>query len=309
MDTVTILRELWRLRLVVFGVSVLALLAGTAVLYKISFPPKLESRQHEVGLATIRILVDTPSSQVVEVAPKGSDSLGVRANIIASLMVDGVVKAAIAKRAGLPPEKLVGITEAATEPAPVGKPSGPRSFVLTTRVLTNAGGDQLPLIEMEAQAPDRAAAARLGAAAVAGLGDYLDSKAALQQVKHANRLQVTSFGAPQATTAARGPSKMIAIVAAMLVFVLGCAAALGFFAIAHAWRAASARERPADWRVDDELGFAPTDLARAREQRRVSLLDDRSENDWRPPGPTLVVPSSDDSRRPDADDEPWAERA
>lgn len=308
MDTVTILRELWRLRLVVCGVSLLALLAGTAVLYKVSFPPKLETRQHEVGLATMRILVDTPSSQVVEIAPKGSDSLGVRANIIASLMVDGVVKTAIAKRAGLPPEKLVGITEVATEPAPVSKPPGPRSFVLTTRVQMNAAGEQMPIIEVDAQAPDRAAAARLSAAAVAGLSAYLDSTAALQQVKDANRLKVTGFGAPQAETVVRGPSKIVAVLAAIFAFVLGCASVLGFFGVAHAWRAASARERP--WRVNDELGYAPTDIAIAKEQRRVSLLDDHSENDWRPPGPTtLVSPPSKDDRRPAADDGRWAESA
>ena len=42
-----------------------------------------------VGVATTRVLIDTPSSQVVDVSPKGSDTLGVRANLIASLMVDG----------------------------------------------------------------------------------------------------------------------------------------------------------------------------------------------------------------------------
>src|SRR4051812_43174100 len=124
MDIVTILRDLWRRRLLVVGVYLVALLAGTAVVYKISFPPKLESRKYDVGVATARILVDTPSSQVVEVAPKGSDSLGVRANLLASLMVDGNVKSAIAHRAGLDPSKLVGVSDAAEEPAPVSAPPG-----------------------------------------------------------------------------------------------------------------------------------------------------------------------------------------
>jgi hypothetical protein len=301
MDTVTILRELWRLRLAVFGIGLLALLAGTAVVYKISFPPKLESRQHEVGIATMRILVDTPSSQIVEVAPKGSDSLGVRANLLASLMVDGDVKEAIARRAGLPPEKLVGISEAAAEPAPASEPPGPKSYVLTTRVLTNAGGDQLPLIEMEAQAPDRAAAARLGAAAVAGLGDYLDSTAALQEIKDADRLKVSGMGAPQARTALRGPSKIIALVVTIFVFVLGCAGALGFFAVAHAWRAASAGEDPRDWHVEDELGGAADDWL----PPDPALVTPPAEADWRPDG----APPAEADWRPVASDEPWAKRA
>src|SRR5262245_43707122 len=111
MDTVTILRDLWRHRLLVAGVYLLAVLAGVAVLYKISFPPKLEGRKYDVGVAQARILLDTPSSQVVDVAAKGSDSLGVRANLIASLMVDGNVEAAIARRAGLQPDTLIGMTD------------------------------------------------------------------------------------------------------------------------------------------------------------------------------------------------------
>jgi hypothetical protein len=108
MELIMMLRDLWRRRILVGCAALLAVLAGTAVTYRISFPPKLESRKYEVGVATTRILVDTPSSQVVEVAPKGSDTLGVRANLLASLMVDGVVKTAIARRAGLRPDQLEG---------------------------------------------------------------------------------------------------------------------------------------------------------------------------------------------------------
>src|SRR5688500_15087826 len=113
MDTVTILRDLWRARWVVLFVWFVALLAGMGVLYKISWPLTLETRKYEVGVATTSILIDTPSSQVVEIAPKGSDTLGVRANLIASLMVDGTLKATIARNAGLKSDDLVGISSTA----------------------------------------------------------------------------------------------------------------------------------------------------------------------------------------------------
>ena len=99
MDTVTILRELWRRRSLVLGVGIVAVLVGLLIMYQATFPPK--PRQHSVGVATTSILVDTPSSAVVDVAPKGSDTLGVRANVLASVMVDGDVKAEIAQAAGL----------------------------------------------------------------------------------------------------------------------------------------------------------------------------------------------------------------
>ena len=280
MDTVTILRDLWRLRRAVVIVAMLALVAGTAVLYKISFPPNLESRRYDVGHATARILVDTPSSQVVEVAPKGSDTLGVRANLLASLMVDGVVKSAIAHRAGLPPSELVGISEAASEPVPVTKAPSRRDFVLTTRVLTNTGGDQLPIIEIEAQAPDRSGAARLGAAAIAGLRDYLDSKAARQQVPDADRLQVTGLGAPQADTEVRGPAPAIAVLVVLVVFGFGCLWMLIVLALVRNWRSASAR--------DEEP---------AADEAPLHQVDDP--DDWlaAEPRPTLLLPRSADTRQ------------
>ena len=88
MDTVTILRDLWRLRCSCLGVTCSPCWPAR--------PSSTRSRSRRSSRAAstrrrghARILVDTPSSQVVEVAPKGSDTLGVRANLLASLMVDG----------------------------------------------------------------------------------------------------------------------------------------------------------------------------------------------------------------------------
>jgi hypothetical protein len=245
MDTVTMLRDLWRLRLCVAGVCLLAVLAGAAVLYKVSFPP--QSRSYDVGTATARILVNTPSSQVVAVSPRGSELLGWQADLLASLMVDGAIKTAIAQRASLQPNQIVGVTDAVTSPsasgpAPVSAPSGPRAFVLTTHVLTDSAGNNVPIIELDAQAPNQAAAARLADAAIGGLTDYLGSQAALERVPDANRLQVTDLGV-QAATETRGPSHLIAIAAVILVFGLGCASILGILALIRAFRASFPRAR------------------------------------------------------------------
>ena len=104
MDTVKILRELTRHRLLLSAACLLALLVGAAVLYTPSLPPK--SRDYTVGVASASILLDTPSSQVVDVAPRGSDTLGNRANLLASLMVDGDVKNTIAHDAGINPPTI-----------------------------------------------------------------------------------------------------------------------------------------------------------------------------------------------------------
>lgn len=240
MDTVTILRELWRVRLLVVGVCVLALLAGAAVRYQPSFPPK--SRQYDVGVANTSILLDTPSSQVVDVAPKGSDTLGMRANLLASLMVDGVVKTAIAQNAGLNPNELIGTSTSVTD-QPVSHATNPRAPRLTTQVITDNSGAQLPIITVQTQANDAAAAVKLAMAAVTGLQGYLNSKAATEQIPDAQRLHVTGLGVPQAETATRGPSSILAVGAVIFVFGLGCAAILGVLALIRGWRAASPPER------------------------------------------------------------------
>ena len=77
MDTVTVLRALWRRRLFVAIVAIVALLAGVMVKYQL---PSLQSRSYEVGISSAHILVDTPSSQVVNVSPRGSDTTAARAD-------------------------------------------------------------------------------------------------------------------------------------------------------------------------------------------------------------------------------------
>jgi hypothetical protein len=292
MDTVSVLRDLWRHRILVAGVAVVALLAGFAVLYKL---PSLEPRSYQVGVATARILVDTPSSQVVEIAPKGSESLGVRANLLASLMVDGVVKAAIAERAGLRPDELVGISTSVSEPQ-AAPPRNRRAHVLTTRVATDNDGAQLPIIEIEAQAADVATAAKLADAARKGLGDYLDSKAAAQRIPDAERLQVSGLGAPQAEMAARGPKAVFAAFAAFFVFGVGAACIIVFFALVRAWRTASAQEAATRYYVPDEVW---DDVS--GDPARAPARDDWSDDWISPASPALVaVPPPGDGDEPQA---------
>lgn len=246
------LRDLWRHRPYVVGVAVLAIVAGLVVMYRI---PSFDSRKYDVGVASAHILVDTPSSQVVEVAPPGSEMLGEQAALVASLMVDGTIKSAIAQQAGLRPNQIVGVTSAVTQPsasgpAPVSAPSGPGAFVVTTNVLTDSAGNDLPIIELSVQAPTPADATRLLDASIAGLRDYLDSQAAVEKVPDAHRLQITSLGLTPASSAARGPSNAIALGVVIAVLVLGCVSILVVLALIRGWRAAAAYEQVAE---DQEL--------------------------------------------------------
>jgi capsular polysaccharide biosynthesis protein len=257
MEFVTILRELWHRRTYVALVALLALLVGAAVAFKL---PTLKSRTYTVGVADARVLVDTPRSQVLEVAPNGSDTLAMRANLIANLMAEGVVKDAIAKRAGLKPDQLEGVAQTTTAGG-TGDATTPKSFeveqrVLTTRVIMTLEGDQLPIIDIETQAPTTAEAAKLANASVAGLRDFINSKAASEQVPEAKRLKFTPLGPAQAGELRRGPGVPIAILATLFVFFGGCAVMLVVLALARGWRAVEEEEFLSD--VFDDDPFEPS---------------------------------------------------
>lgn len=305
MDAVTTLRELWRRRRYVAAVCAIALVAAAAFTFN--------SHRYSVSVASVRILVDTPSSQVVQVAPKGSDTLGTRADLLASVMIDGTVKSDIANRAGLQPGQLVGVTDAATQPsatgpAPVSTPTGPQAYVLSTQVLTDSAGNELPIIEVDAQAPTATAATKLADAAVTGLRAYLDSTAALQRVAQPDRLQLIGLGAPQASTEVRGSSRAIGLVIAILVLVVGCGVILAVVALVRGWRAASVREQageraaPIGMQADDSNPSPPVQPLTADDEVPAFEDDapvwddvlgpDEPYFEQRPPSPSRKQPSN-----------------
>jgi hypothetical protein len=274
-ESVTILRELWRRRLLVVVVAIFAIAAGWLLAFEPTFP--LKSRGYDVGLASARVLVDTPQSQVVEVAPEGSETLGSRASVLANLMIDGELKAQIERRAGLRPNQLIATSEA------VGGVDGTvpltrNSYVLTTGVVVNSDLAQLPLLKVETQAPDPAKAAKLGDAAVAGLTAYLESKASSQRIPTERRLNVNGLGPAQAHLARRGPGPVMGAAAALFVFLAGCAAILALSSLIRAWRVAAATDRDEKKRgrapngfLDEERSSGADTLARKPSKAGVRL--------------------------------------
>jgi hypothetical protein len=282
-DTVTILRQLWRFRLLVAVVAVVAILVGLLVSYKL---PSMESRKYEVGVATARILVDTPASQVVDVAPKGSDSLGPRANLLSSLMVDGEIKTEIAKRSGLRPEQLIGISQSVAAPSVAAPRIARDSFVLSTEVTTIPNGGWLPIIEIETQAPTKEAAGRLANAAVDGLREFLDSKAAAEAVPNAERLRVNGLGIAQAQLVTRGPRLLFSLIAMVFVFGAGCATILVLSGLIRALRSGETAPVPVAHFVEH-----PFDSRHAARANGTLVVDGEAEQ-WPPPDkPVYVIPS------------------
>jgi hypothetical protein len=245
MEFVTVLRELWTRRLIVAGVAVVALLAGLFVAFQ---PPDLRSRQYDVGVASARALVDTPSSAVVDLGGE-EDSTAVamlpgRAALLATVMVSSPLKEEIAKRAGIPADKLIAVAAGTT---PSGRAASPdkaqkvddrEAYRLSVQFETD-----LPLLMISTQAPDPAVAQKLADGAIASLVDHLQSVAGVEGVPDARRLTVKQLGPARAAIETRGPRRLFALVLAFFVFGIGCAAIIGVSWFRRTWRLAAELEK------------------------------------------------------------------
>jgi capsular polysaccharide biosynthesis protein len=266
-QSVKILRVLWRRRILVVLVAIVALAIGMFTAYRPGPPP--ERRSYTVGVATASVLLDTPRSQVVEVAPEGSDALASRANVLANLMTDGEIKDTIVRRAGLTPAKVVASSEspdiAAAPPVLTA-----RSIAYSTGVALTSDMAELPIIRVRTQAPDVAQAIKLANAAVQGLTEYLDGKAADEGVSSQRRLRVRALGTAQGHTSTRGPGRMMGVAVSIVVFAMGCGLILALTALIGGWRAAVALERRMEAANEDRThasGALETDERHRLEKR------------------------------------------
>src|SRR5215218_6424795 len=264
-NAVSILRELWRRpRLEVAALALVALVIGWLVAYQPSLPPK--SRQYLVGTSSVRILIDTADSRVVAIAPPdqptAGENLGGHASLLAQLLSQGDAKAAVARHAGVAPDKLIMI--APTEPGQEAESPVRHSRtadVLVVHTLNDDSGEPLPIIGIDAQAADGERAARLASAAVAGLQGYLKSKYAANGVPPGRQLRVRALSVPQGRDVTRGPGTTLGIGVAILVFGLLCALLLIVLAIARHWRAAWVAEQQLAQNVRSSVD--PGDAAQA----------------------------------------------
>jgi len=216
---VTILRLLARRRVIV-GLSGLAAIAiGVALAYGVTLaPPGLGSREQPAAHATTRVLVDMPSSLLVNTPGNRADTTATRGLLLADLALSDPVKATIARSAGIEPGQLRIITPSLSD--------APRPNVLTDRTVAAAkaagvpyvlrldADGRLPIVWVDATAPSAASAKRLAAAATAGLRSVAG--------EGEDRVVVDQLAAPQAEPGPAGSESVRAVLAAAFIFCLLC---------------------------------------------------------------------------------------
>lgn len=241
MELIKILRELSRRRRLVALVLGFSLLVGFLLAFRLGMPP--QSRQYQVSLAASDILIDTSDSQVVAVGGKGPDltTLAGRANLIGNLMTGGPLKNAIAKDAGVPAGILVVVPPAnvntpGVPPAPVKPPASRGLSDVDSTILNLTVDETLPILHVVAQAPNAETARKLSSATMVALRRYLGSVAASQNIPAAHQLVVRQFGAPVAQVAIRGLPRRVALMATIVLALLGCGAIVGGSWFARSWK-------------------------------------------------------------------------
>jgi hypothetical protein len=165
MEILPLLRILWRRRLLV----ALGMVAALALGFVAGGGPKATS-----GVAKARVVLDTPTSQLIQNDPAGAQTLPWRARLIAHLTATEATKARLAARLGIAPDQLAVVDPAlATPDAPASLPKAAAEAAATIGapyVLgVHAEDESLPIVLVEAYAPDRRRAARLAEAGVAVL--------------------------------------------------------------------------------------------------------------------------------------------
>jgi len=248
MGLVTALRELWRFRWLVLPTILVALAIAVTLMFRVQGATSLQSRDYQVGIASARALVDTDSSQLVDLGTAtGADlpTLSARAQLLANLMTSSPLRDEIARRAGVPDDMLV--TPSAAAPGGASTAQGvtgtivsaddPRANILKTSVPALSGGE-IPIIAVETQAPDPRVAARLANQAIAVLQRRLTTLAGTEAVPTRRRVVVRALGPARSQLVSRGPSPVLAVAAGLIVLLLGCGIILLVANFARLWRQA-----------------------------------------------------------------------
>lgn len=215
MELLLILRALWRRRILVAVGAVLAI----AFALKAAGGGVAPS-----AMAETRVVLDTPQSQLTSSAPAGAETLPWRAALLADLLGAEPARRRVAGEARVPLERLAVVDPDLIAPAlPASLPIAASKAAAPTPepyVLSAYADGVLPIVAIQAQAPDRAGAARLAQAAVSAL----QASAAPPDARKLQGLVVRRVDPIKTRSIPPGNGRMNALVVAIALFGMWCTA-------------------------------------------------------------------------------------
>jgi hypothetical protein len=236
MEVLSVGSVLWRRRLAL----ALGLLAAFGL-----YLAKGDSRPTSAGVAFTRVALDTPNSQLVASAPAGAATLAWRASLLAHLVATDDVKRDVAGRLGVPPGRLAVVDPTLAVPGvpaslPKGVAAAAAGATAPYALSVYLADGSLPIVSIEAAAPDRDGAVRLARAAAS----VLQSESSPGLDPSMQPFVVESIAPIHATTLVAGGGRLKATAAAVVLLGLWCAVvAFGPALVGrlpHPWRRARA---------------------------------------------------------------------
>lgn len=239
MELVALFRMLWRFRAAVVVGGLLSLMLGFMA---------VRGTPSRLGVASLRVAVDTPSSETVAADPPGASSLAWRAALSADLMATATIRQRIAKQMNVDSEKLAVTAPSLSipmvpTPLPVAASKAAGTVAEPYQLAIQSVSD-LPIVEIDARAPTRATAAMLARVA----SDELKAEFAVTGTHGTEKFVVNSVGPVRSRAIVSGPRKVMAVAIAFVVFTLWCLAITLVAALAgrrnqRAWPAVIRRPR------------------------------------------------------------------
>jgi hypothetical protein len=240
---------LWRLRLGVIVCLLLAALMSLWSVHKSSLSPlALEPRAPEIAAANTHVIVDTPTSAMLDLRRDTYDLTGLRnrAVLLGNVIASSVVQERIARRLGVPIERLrVQPPLTPEQPAPtVGSENERRTGDILKSTdeyrLRVQSSRTVPMLDIYAQARTPEAAAALANGAVEELKRYLAEFATKQGTPDQEQIRLVVLGEARGVLINENVGWQVALLVFVLTFAASCGTLIFLNRVRQGWRLESA---------------------------------------------------------------------
>jgi hypothetical protein len=234
LNLISILKELWQRRALVFLAFVLAVAISVLAVFQVSLsPPFVSKRTQSTAEGSIEILVDSARSPIAD-AQRDLAGLTARAAVFAKYMAGGNVIGRIAKANDLS-VKQIDVAGAIAVPSEAPGVEQPLPQLHPYGIAISSA-DELPILSVVTRAPTVPKARALAAAAPAAIRQVVESIQDQQGTPTRKRVEFRVLGPPRAGLVNDALGKKVALMLFIVFFALGIVLILGVPRFLESWR-------------------------------------------------------------------------
>jgi hypothetical protein len=232
LDLAQILRELSRRKGWLVVGAIAAVVFGILTAYRpTGFPPTLEKRSLELGVASTQAIIDVPDSSLVN-TERSLEDVTTRAPVFAEVASTETLTRPIARRAHIPWSQLGSAATGGGEPGAEQRGVQIQDEARGYTLLVKAGPGS-PILSIYAQGPTAGGATRLANATAVELQRYIRK---LKAKGGSDSLELRQLGAARGSVVNPGVNKPIAVLAGLAAFIAACLLILFGSSVADSYR-------------------------------------------------------------------------